>query len=96
MSSHRDYRKLYPTWPVEFRSAWQVVLTSAFFLAAFLFSRFTLFNLKHPGHYLVLALVGITAPNLFYYNAAPHLSAGILVITISTVPLFTYAIMLVL
>jgi drug/metabolite transporter (DMT)-like permease len=79
-------------------SAWQVVLTAAFFLAAVLFSRFTLFNLKHPGHYLVLvlALVGITAPNLFYYNAAPHLSAGILAITISTVPLFTYAIMLVL
>jgi drug/metabolite transporter (DMT)-like permease len=44
----------------------------------------------------VLALVGITAPNLFYYYAAPHLSAGILAITISTVPLFTYAIMLLL
>jgi len=41
-------------------------------------------------------LVGITAPNLFYYYAAPHLSAGILAITISTVPLFTYAIMLLL
>jgi len=77
-------------------SAWQVVLTAAFFLAAFLFSRFTLFNLKHLGHYLVLALVGITAPNLLYYNAAPHLSAGILAITVSTVPLFTYAIMLLL
>ena len=77
-------------------SAWQVVLTAVFFLAAFLFSRFTLFNLKHLGHYLVLALVGITAPNLFYYNAAPHLSAGILAITVSTVPLFTYAIMLLL
>jgi drug/metabolite transporter (DMT)-like permease len=77
-------------------SAWQVVLTTVFFLVAFLFSRFTLFNLKHLGHYLVLALVGITAPNLFYYNAAPHLSAGILAITVSTVPLFTYAIMLLL
>jgi len=77
-------------------SAWQVVLTAVFFLVAFLFSRFTLFNLKHLGHYLVLALVGITAPNLFYYNAAPHLSAGILAITVSTVPLFTYAIMLLL
>jgi drug/metabolite transporter (DMT)-like permease len=44
----------------------------------------------------VLAVVGITAPNLFYYYAAPHLSAGILAITVSTVPLFTYAIILVL
>ncbi len=77
-------------------SAWQVVLTGAFFLAARAFARFTLFNLRHLRHYLVLALVGITAPNLFYYYAAPHLSAGILAITISTVPLFTYAIMLLL
>jgi drug/metabolite transporter (DMT)-like permease len=44
----------------------------------------------------VLALIGITVPNLLYYNAAPHLSAGILSITVSTVPLFTYAMMLVL
>lgn len=77
-------------------SAWQVVLTAAFFLVTFFFSRFTLFNSRHLRHYLVLALVGITAPNLFYYYAAPHLSAGLLAITISTVPLFTYAIMLLL
>jgi len=77
-------------------SAWQVVLTGAFFGVARLFSRFSLFRLRHLRHYLVLALVGITAPNLFYYYAAPHLSAGILAITISTVPLFTYALMLLL
>ena len=55
-------------------SAWQVVLTAAFFLGVFLFSRFTLFNIRHLRHYLVLALVGITVPNLLYYYAAPHLS----------------------
>ena len=77
-------------------SAWQVALTAAFFLVARLFARFTLFDFNHLRHYLVLAVVGITAPNLFYYYAAPHLSAGILAITVSTVPLFTYAIMLVL
>ena len=77
-------------------SAWQVVLTAAFFAFARLFSRFTLFNLRHLRHYLVLAVIGITAPNLLYYHAAPHLSAGILAITISTVPLFTYGIMLLL
>jgi len=76
--------------------AWQVVLTAAFFLFACLFSRFTLFNLRHLRHYLVLAAVGITVPNLLFFYAAPHLSAGILAITISTVPLFTYAIMLLL
>ena len=77
-------------------SAWQVVLTATFFAAVRLFSGFTLFNIRHLRHYLVLALVGITVPNLLYYYAAPHLSAGILAITISTVPLFTYAIMLLL
>ena len=77
-------------------SAWQVVLTALFFLIACLVSRVTLFDLKNLRHYVVLALVGITAPNLLYYYAAPHLSAGILAITVSTVPLFTYAIMLVL
>ncbi len=77
-------------------SAWQVTLTALFFIVAFLFSRFTLFNFRHLRHYLVLAVVGISAPNLLYYYAAPHLSAGILAITVSTVPLFTYAIMLLL
>ena len=77
-------------------SAWQVVMTAAFFGIVGLFSRFTLFNIRHLRHYLVLAVVGITAPNLLYFYAAPHLSAGILAITISTVPLFTYAIMLLL
>ena len=75
-------------------SAWQVVLTAVFFLAICLLGRIRLFDIKHLRHYLVLALVGITVPNLLYYYAAPNLSAGILAITVSTVPLFTYAIML--
>jgi len=77
-------------------SAWQVILTAAFFLIVCLLWRITLFNLKNLRHYILLAVVGITAPNLFYYYAAPQLSAGILAITVSTVPLFTYAIMIVL
>lgn len=77
-------------------SAWQVVLTAAFFLFVCLVSGIKLFNFKNMHYYVVLALIGITVPNLLYYNAAPHLSAGILSITVSTVPLFTYAIMLVL
>ena len=77
-------------------SAWQVVLTGLFFAAARLFSGFRLFNPRHLHYYLVLAVIGITAPNLLYYFAAPKLSAGILAITVSTVPLFTYAFMLLL
>ena len=77
-------------------SAWQVVLTAAFFGVVCLASGIRLFNFANLRHYVVLALIGITVPNLLYYNAASHLSAGILSITVSTVPLFTYAIMLVL
>lgn len=75
-------------------SAWQVLLTAVFFLATCLLGRIRLFDPRHLRHYMVLALIGITVPNLLYYYAAPHLSAGILAITVSTVPLFTYAIML--
>lgn len=77
-------------------SAWQVVITGAFFFVVCGLSRVNLFAMKNLRHYLVLAVVGITVPNMLYYYAAPHLSAGILAITVSTVPLFTYAIMLLL
>jgi len=73
---------------------WQVTVTMLIFLLVCLVSRISLFKLKNLRHYLVIALVGISAPNMFYYYAANHLSAGILSITIATVPLFTYAIML--
>ena len=77
-------------------SAWQVVVTAVFFFIVCLISGVNLFELRNLRYYVVLALIGITLPNLFYYYAAPHLSAGILAITVSTVPLFTYAIMLLL
>ncbi len=77
-------------------SAWQVVLTALFFLAVCLLTGVRPLRLRNLRHYAVLAVIGITAPNLFYYYGAPHLSAGILAITVSTVPLFTYALMLML
>lgn len=75
-------------------STWQVVLTAAFFLAVCVLSRIPVFRRENLRHYAVIAVIGITAPNLFYYYGAPHLSAGILAITVSTVPMFTYAIIL--
>lgn len=75
-------------------TAWQVVITMLIFMIVCVISRIRLFQLKNLQHYLVIAVVGISAPNLFYYYSATHLSAGILSITIATVPLFTYAIML--
>ncbi len=75
-------------------SSWQAVVTGIFF---FVFCRLTgipVFRLRNIPYYTVIAVIGITAPNLAYYYAAPHLSAGILSITVSTVPLLTYAFML--
>lgn len=75
-------------------SAWQVVVTSIFFVIFCLMAKVPVFRLRHFSYYLVIALVGIVTPNLAYYYAAPHLSAGLLSITVSTVPLLTYAMML--
>ena len=79
-----------------FLSTCQVLLTAAFFLVVCLIFKIKLFKRRNIVYYLVLSLIGITVPNLLYYNAAPHLSAGILSITVSTVPIFTYLIMLLL
>jgi len=77
-------------------AAWQMLLTALMFFAICLWSRQRLFDFAHLRHYAIIAAVGIISPTLFYFYAAPQLSAGILSVTISTVPLFTYALMLVL
>ncbi len=74
-------------------TSWQVVISAIFFIGICLFSRVPVFRLRRLPIYLLLALLGIILPDLLYYFAAPHLNAGILSITVSTVPLFTYAIM---
>lgn len=75
---------------------WQICLTAMVFLGVCLATRAPLFNFRHLRHYLFIAVFGVTAPILLYYSAAPYLSAGILSITVSTVPMFTYVIMLLL
>lgn len=76
--------------------AWQVLLTALMFLGICLWSGTSLFRTAHLRHYVIVAIIGVTLPTLMYFHAAPQLSAGILSITISTVPLFTYALMLLL
>lgn len=75
-------------------TAWQIPLTASLFILVCKVSRVPLFIIAHLRHYLVITAVGIILPTLFYFYAAPHLSAGILSITVSIVPLLTYAIML--
>ena len=77
-------------------AAMQVVVCSLAFAAICLGTNLPLFRWGHVRYYGVLALIGITLPNILYYNAAPHLSAGILSITVSTVPMLTYGMMWVL
>jgi len=80
------------THPVMLTSC-QVVISAIFFFVICRFSRVPVFKLQRLPIYTMLALLGIILPDLLYYFAAPHLNAGILSITVSTVPLFTYAIM---
>jgi len=80
------------THPVMLTSC-QVIITAIFFYGVCRFSRVQAFRLRRIPIYILLALLGIVLPDLLYYFAAPHLNAGILSITVSTVPLFTYAIM---
>jgi drug/metabolite transporter (DMT)-like permease len=74
-------------------TTWQVVLSAILFFVVCLFSKVPVFRLRRLPVYILIAMLGIVVPDLLYYFAAPHLNAGILSITVSTVPLFTYAIM---
>ena len=74
-------------------AALQVVICSVLFGLICRFSGVALFQRHHIKYYCVLAFIGISFPNILYYNAAPHLSAGILSVTVSTVPMLTYAFM---
>jgi drug/metabolite transporter (DMT)-like permease len=80
------------THPVMLTSC-QVVISAIFFYGVCRYSRIPAFSLRRVPIYILLALLGIVVPDLLYYFAAPHLNAGILSITVSTVPLFTYTIM---
>jgi drug/metabolite transporter (DMT)-like permease len=74
-------------------TTWQVILSALLFLVVCLVSKVPVFSFRRLHYYVVIAIIGIVAPDLLYYFGAPHLNAGILSITVSTVPLFTYAIM---
>jgi drug/metabolite transporter (DMT)-like permease len=74
-------------------TAWQFLITALLYMAICKLSKVRIFNIRHLRHYLIITAVGIIVPTLLYYYAAPHLSAGILSITVSIVPLLTYGIM---
>lgn len=71
----------------------QVIITAPMFVGICIATRKRPFVFANLKYYCVLALLGISVPNLLYYAAAPSLNAGILSITISTVPMLTYLVM---
>lgn len=42
------------------------------------------------GFIFIVALLGAAIPNVLFYNAAPHVPAGVLSITVALIPLMTY------
>lgn len=74
-------------------TSWHVILAGVLFVIVCLVSKVPVFKFRRLPVYCVIAAIGLVIPDLLYYFAAPHLNAGILSITVSTVPLFTYAIM---
>ena len=75
-------------------TTWQVLLTAIFTVVICFATKMPPFRLRNLRMYLVIGVLGVVAPDLLYFNGAPHLSAGILSVTVSTVPLFTYMVML--
>ena len=49
---------------------------------------------RHLRIYLYVALLGASIPNSLYYFAAPHVDAGVLSITVTLIPMVTYAVAL--
>jgi drug/metabolite transporter (DMT)-like permease len=75
-------------------AVWQVVITAGLFVAYRVIAKKPVIRRVNLVHYVVLAVVGISFPSLSYYYAASHLTAGILSISVSAIPLFSYTIML--
>ena len=71
---------------------WTCLLTGLFLLF-FTLMRGQKFKIKFKdwGIILLLTFLGAMFPNMFFYYAASHVSAGVLSITITVVPIATYA-----
>ena len=74
-------------------TTWQVLVSAMIFTCVCRILKVPVFRFRNLGKYVIIGVLGHVVPDMLYYTAAPHLSAGILSITVSTVPLFTYVIM---
>lgn len=70
---------------------WQGLGGGIVLLVIYMFRRrWPVLTLRHCGLYLFLGLLGTAGPGALYFYAATHVPAGVLAITIATVPLMTY------
>ncbi len=76
-------------------SLWQGLLGGVFLLIVCLLCRRPPVLSRHyAGFYLICGLLGTVLPGTLFFYAAPHVPAGILSITVATVPILTYALTL--
>ena len=72
---------------------WQAVVCGGLLLAYTLARRRPLpVTGRHVGIYVTVALLGAAIPNSLFYFAAPHVQAGVLSITVTLIPIITYAV----
>jgi drug/metabolite transporter (DMT)-like permease len=73
-------------------SLWQGLLGGVILLIVCLLRRRApILNWHYAGFYLICGLLGTVLPGTLFFYAAPHVPAGILSITVATVPILTYA-----
>ncbi len=71
---------------------WQGLLGGALLLLVCLARRqVPAMSRRHARFYVVCALLGTVLPGTLFFHAAPHVPAGVLAITVATVPILTYA-----
>lgn len=76
-------------------SLWQGLLGGVILLIVCLLRRRPpVLSWRYAGFYLICGLLGTVLPGTLFFYAAPHVPAGILSITVATVPILTYALTL--
>ena len=72
---------------------WQSVVCGGLLLTFTLARRRPLpLSRRHFGIYIIVALLGASVPNSLFYFAAPYVQAGVLSITVTLIPIITYAV----
>jgi drug/metabolite transporter (DMT)-like permease len=73
-------------------SWWQAVIGGALACGyCIVRKRMPSFSARHIAFYIVCGILGTAVPGTMFFYAAPHIPAGVISITIATVPMLTFA-----